>query len=65
MKFLAGGPNMPSVIARNTDIYTNHISKVLNQLKEHGLVVCINPEAKRGRFYRLTEKGEEIVKYFN
>ena len=56
---------MPSVIARNTDIYTNHISKVLNQLKEHGLVVCINPEAKRGRFYRLTEKGEEIVKYFN
>ena len=56
---------MPSVIARNTDIYTNHISKVLNQLKEHGLVECINPEAKRGRFYRLTEKGEEIVKYFN
>ncbi len=37
-----------------------YISNPLNKLKELGLVECINPEAKRGKLYRLTEKGEEI-----
>ena len=26
------------------------------------LIECINPEAKKGRLYRLTDKGDDIVK---
>ena len=36
-------------------------SITLKQLKEHELVECINPEVRKGRLYRLTEKGEKIV----
>lgn len=61
MKSLDGEVLIPSQIARNSGIRTNHILKVLSELKAHELVECINPEARKGRLYRLTEKGEDIV----
>ena len=61
MKSLDGEVLIPSQIARNSGIRTNHISKVLGELKAHELVECINPDARKGRLYRLTEKGEDIV----
>ncbi|WP_296785669.1 winged helix DNA-binding protein [uncultured Methanobrevibacter sp.] len=61
IKSLEESPKIPSVIARDSGIRTNHISKVLRELKEHELVECINPEARKGRLYRLTDKGENIV----
>ena len=57
MKSLDGEVLIPSQIARNSGIRTNHISKVLGELKEHELVECINPEVRKGRLYRLTDKG--------
>lgn len=48
-------------IAKDTGIVQNHISNTLRQLKEHDLVECINPEVRKGRLYRLTDEGEEIV----
>ena len=62
MKSLEDEVKIPSVIAKDSDIMQNHISAVLKQLKEHELVECINPEVKKGRLYRLTDKGEELVK---
>ncbi len=62
IKSLEESPKIPSVIARDSGIRTNHISKVLGELKEHELVECINPEVRKGRLYRLTETGEEVVK---
>ena len=53
---------IPTQIARNSDIRPNHISKVLAELKAHELVECINPEVRKGRLYRLTDKGEEVTK---
>lgn len=61
MKSLDGEVLIPTQIAENSGIRTNHISKVLGELKAHELVECINPEARKGRLYRLTDKGEEIV----
>ena len=41
----------------------NHISNTLKELKDHELVECINnPEVRKGRLYRLTDKGELINK---
>ena len=62
IKSLEESPKIPSVIARDSGIRTNHISKVLGELKEHELVECINLEVRKGRLYRLTETGEEVVK---
>ena len=61
MKSLDGEVKIPSQIAKDTDILQNHMSATLKQLKEHELVECINPEVRKGRLYRLTDKGEEIV----
>ena len=61
MKALDGEVLIPSQIAKNSGIRTNHISKVLSELKVHELVECINPEVRKGRLYRLTDKGEEVV----
>ena len=61
MKSLDGEVIIPTQIAENSGIRTNHISKVLAELKAHELVECINPEVRKGRLYRLTDKGEELV----
>ena len=62
IKSLEGEVKIPSQIARDSGIRTNHISKVLGELKDHELVECINPEVRKGRLYRLTDKGDELVK---
>ena len=62
MKALDGNVKIPSAIAKDSGIRTNHISKVLSELKSHELVECINPEVRKGRLYRLTKKGEQLVK---
>ena len=61
LKSLSNDVKMPSQIAKDTGIVQNHISNSLRQLKEHELVECINPEVRKGRLYRLTDEGEEIV----
>ena len=63
MKALEDNVKIPSVIARDSGIKTNHISKVLSELRAHGLVECINPEVRKGRLYRLTDIGEEVVEH--
>ena len=62
MKALEGDVKMPSVIAKDSGIRTNHISKVLTELKAHKLVECINPEVRKGRLYRLTDAGDKVVR---
>lgn len=62
MKTLDGEVKIPTVIARDSGIRTNHVSKVLSKLKAHELIEYINPEARKGRLYRLTDKEDDLVK---
>lgn len=62
---LKGETKTPTAIANDAGIMLNHISNVLRQLKECGAVVCINEEAHRGRLYKLTSVGEEIVDHLD
>ena len=62
MKALEDDVKIPSQIAKDSEIRQNHISKVLSELRAHELVECINPEVRKGRLYRLTDKGNELVK---
>ncbi len=65
MKSLDGDVKIPTQIAKDSGIRTNHISKVLAELKAHELVECINPEVRKGRLYRHTDKGEIVSKNIN
>ena len=62
MKSLEDDVKIPSQIAKDSEIRQNHISKVLAELKAHELVECINPEVRKGRLYRQTDKGEAVSK---
>ena len=62
MKSLEGDVKIPTVIAKDSEIRPNHISKVLAELKAHDLVECINPEVRKGRLYRQTDKGNIVSK---
>ena len=64
MKALEDDVKIHSVIAKDSGIRINHISKVLLELKAHELVECINPEVRKGRLYRLTDKGNELLDNF-
>ncbi len=57
-----GNVKMPKDIAADCHILPNHISNVLTLLKGLGLLECINPEVKKGRLYRLSADGKNILK---
>lgn len=42
VKVLKDGDKIPSQIAKDADIRINHISSILKELKELGIVVCLN-----------------------
>ncbi len=58
---LTQGEKTPTEIGLYTNIRTNHISKILRELKEYEIVKCINEEMKMGRLYILTDWGEKIA----
>lgn len=62
MKSLDDNVKIPTAIAKDSGIRTNHISKVLSELKAHELVECINSEVRKSRLYRLTDKGEKVTR---
>lgn len=54
-------PQTPTDLRDETEFHRSHISSVLQDLAEKDLVECLNPDAKKGRVYDLTEEGKEIV----
>lgn len=55
----------PTQIAKDSDIRVAHISKVLRELKENGLAECINEQDRKNRIYRLTPRGQDVVKFLD
>ena len=55
----------PWAISRDTGINLRHVSKVLRELKDSGVAVCINENARKGRLYKLTDLGNEFIKFIN
>lgn len=65
LKSIGNNVKIPTNIAKDSNIRTNHISKVLSELKSKEIVECINEEARKGRLYRLTDTGKEILESIN
>ncbi len=58
---IGDGYKIPSAIAAETGLLRNHVSVVLQRLIELGVVRCLNPDAKKARVFRLTDRGLEFL----
>lgn len=65
LKSIGNNVKIPTNIAKDSGIRVNHISKVLSELKSKEIVECINEEARKGRLYRLTDTGKEVLESIN
>lgn len=63
LKSIGNEIKIPSAIAEEIGLRTNHVSNVLKDLKDKNLVVCLNEKARKGRLYKNTELGLEILKF--
>lgn len=61
LKTIGNNLMMPSEIAKKLDINTSQVSSALSDLKEKNLVVCVNEEVRKGRLYKCTDLGLEII----
>ncbi len=59
---LRNGYETPTNISKVLKISLSNVSAKLKELNKRGLVVCINPERKKGRIYVITEKGELLLR---
>ena len=65
LKSIGNNVKIPTNIAKDSGIRKNQISKVLSELKSKEIVECINEEARKGRLYRLTDTGKEVLESIN
>jgi DNA-binding MarR family transcriptional regulator len=63
MKQLQKSPGLtPSELAEYLDRNPSDISRTLTELSKQGLVVCLNPNRRKGRIYALTKLGTDTLK---
>lgn len=53
----------PTQIGKIISLSTSNVSTKLIELRRKGLVECITPERRKGRFYSLTQKGKRVSKF--
>ena len=63
LKSIGKDVKMPSEIGKEIDIRTSQVSAALSDLKKEQLVICVNEEMRKGRLYKCTENGLEVLKY--
>jgi len=63
LKSIGENIKIPSAIAEEIGLRTNHVSNVLKDLKDKNLVVCLNENARKGRLYKNTDLAFDVLKY--
>jgi DNA-binding transcriptional ArsR family regulator len=53
----------PAELAKISGYRLSHVSMYLSDLKEAGLVQCLNEDSKKGRLYQMTELGKKAIKF--
>jgi len=51
----------PSDITKQLEVNFPQISRTLSELEEINLIQCTTPDRSKGRIYRITEKGSNIL----
>ena len=61
--YLGTGLRTPKQIGDKINVRTNHISNLLAQLRQYGLVYNTTPSIRKGRLYSLTDDGKRVLEY--
>ena len=61
LKDLKNKVKTPSKIGKSINMSTSNVSRALQELKKNDLVICLNPEKKVGRLYKITKLGKEVL----
>lgn len=61
LKALEDDVLMPKEIAERSGIKTNHVSKVLSELRNKELIEVLDDSVRKGRLYRTTDKGKVVT----
>lgn len=51
---------IPTQIKQESSLSLNNVSDILRLMTKLKLAKCLNPEAKTGRLYTLTERGKVV-----
>ena len=62
MIILLETPRTPTQLSKLMKASLPNISLKLGDLVRRGLVECLNPRKSKGRIYRLTERGERVLR---
>lgn len=65
LKVLESEYLMPTEICKSTGLGPTQVSNALHDLKEKNLVKCLNEDASKGRIYKNTPLGLEILKHID
>ena len=58
-------PLTPTQLSEKIKTHRSTTSRTLLELEEKGLVKCITPNEKMGRFYEITKQGKRIIEKIN
>ena len=65
LKRLSDSPATPSRIAEDTDLSVAHVSRALQELRDHELTeLLVSEDRKKGRVYGITDHGEAVWETF-
>jgi len=55
-------PKTATILSKELDTHRSTISDILEQLQKQKVAICLDPKQPHNRYYKLTEKGEKILK---
>ncbi len=55
-------PTTPTALAKELGLHRSVVSRALLSMEKEGLVVCLNPQSKKERYYNLAKRGKLISK---
>ena len=61
LKTLKKNFSIPSEISKKAKLTPSQVSISLHDLKKHGLVICLNEDAVKGKIYQSTDLGLEVI----
>jgi len=63
LKIVKNNIMMPSEIKKEVSLSYTHLSRHLNSMKDKNIIVCLNEHQKKGRYYKITPKGGEVLEF--
>ncbi|MCZ7400732.1 MAG: winged helix-turn-helix domain-containing protein [Candidatus Methanoperedens sp.] len=61
LSMLKNSVSTPSDISLKLSIPISHVSSTLSELMENKIVICLTPERRKTKLYKITDKGVKVL----